>query len=473
MEQRLVQSPQMIQAMQILQLSTLDLMERIEQELMENPFLEPEEQTPEEPDRENAKQERGEERGDERSKALESMIDELERYERDFGDGRSRTLNVEASDRKLEAMQNTPDRHQSLAEALMDQLAFVELDERHRDIAEFLVYSLDRRGWLPEPLDTLVEQCDVPDVTLEELREILGQIRRAAHPAIGSADLRECLQLEVEALGVEDPLVRTLIDEHLEDITTNRLPRIARDTGHTLEEVKNAIAIIRHLDPNPGREFGGSPAQVIAPDVVVEEIDGEYVVRLARQRTQELTVSPSYRQILRQADGENDPEGNVQKWVRKRVESARWFIEAIHQRRNTMLRIADSVFRRQRDFLDKGLQGLKPLRMQEVADEAGVHISTVSRAVAGKYAQTPRGIFPLKFFFTGGTKKAGGGMASQAGIKQRIKELVEQEDPENPLSDDQLAELLAQKDGIRIARRTVTKYRKALSLPASTQRRVF
>jgi RNA polymerase sigma-54 factor len=230
-----------------------------------------------------------------------------------------------------------------------------------RRVAEFLIYSLDDRGYLPDPLEVIVGQCDEPDLTIEELREVLGQIRRVAHPSIGAHNLRECLLLEVEAQHIEDPLVQVLISDHLEDITTNRLPRIARATGRTMDEVKQAIDVIRHLDPNPGRDFGGAPAAVIVPDVVVEELDGKYEVRLTRQRTPELTVSASYRQLLRKAEaadaadaGAAEESEKVQKWVRKRVESARWFIDAIMQRESTMLRIAKSIFGRQREFLDKG-----------------------------------------------------------------------------------------------------------------------
>jgi RNA polymerase sigma-54 factor len=294
-------------------------------------------------------------------------------------------------------------------------------------------------------------------------------LRDAFHPALGARDLRECLLLQLDAAGDDAPLVRTLIQEHLEDITTNRLPRIAKSTGRTIEEAKDAIETIRVLDPTPGAEYGQSRAAVITPDVLVDQVDDRYEVRLTRQRATELTLNPVYRELLRQArkgDG-------VQEWVKKRVEAARWFMDAIQQRQGTLLRIATCVFLRQRAFLDQGVKALKPLRMQEVADEVKVHISTVSRAVSGKYAQTPRGILPLKYFFTGGTQAEDGEMASQAAIKQRIAELVGQEDHANPLSDDQLAALLEERDRIKIARRTVTKYRKALSIPSSSQRKAF
>lgn len=465
MEQRLVQSPQMIQAMQILQLPTQDLEERIDQELMENPFLERDGEESEE--NENPKTEA---EPDADADGVANMLDELERYERDFGDRpRSRGGDPEEADRKFEAMRNTPDRHQSLAEDLLDQLAFLELTERERELTEYLIYSLDERGYLQEPLSELAALCPYEGATEEELESLLLLLRDATHPALGAHDLRECLLLQLESHGIEEPLVRTLILDHLPDITTNRLPRIAKATGHSVEEVKAGIESLRTLDPNPGGEYGGTPATVILPDVVVEEREGDYEVRLTRDRVPELRVSPSYRALLQQAtrgDG-------VQAWVKKRLESARWFIDALQQRQATLLRIAEIIFRTQRAYLEEGVRALKPLRMQEVADEAGVHISTVSRAVSGKYAQTPRGIKALKFFFTSGTAKSSGEVTSQVSIKQRLRELVEQEDGEHPLSDDQIGKLLAEKDGIRIARRTVTKYRKALGIPSSSQRRQF
>ena len=466
MEQRLIQSPQMIQAMQILQLSTLDLQGRIEQELTENPFLEevePEE-TAETPEREEQTEAEDEARG------LETMLDELERYERDFGDGtRLRVANSEEGDKKLEAMQNTPATYHSLGDSLLEQIALSDLDERQRQLAEYLVYSLDHRGYLPEPLEQVASESPFDDVSLDEVAEVLSRLRAATHPALGAPDLRTCLLLQLDAHQSEAPLVRMMIHDHLEDITLNRLPRIARATGHSIEEIKHAIEIIRGLDPIPGREYGDPGAAVIHPDVVVEEVEGEYDVRLTRQRVPELTISPSYRKLLRQASKGD----GVQEWVKKRLEAARWFIDAVHQRQNTLLKIARTIFERQRGFLDHGVKALKPLRMQEVADVAGVHISTVSRAVSGKYAQTPRGILPLKYFFTGGTAKASGEMTSQASIKLRIQELVEQEDAAKPLSDEELAQRLKATDGISIARRTVTKYRKSLAIPSSSQRKVF
>jgi RNA polymerase sigma-54 factor len=372
-------------------------------------------------------------------------------------------------DRKLEAMRNTPSTYHSLGDALLEQIALLDLDERGHAIVEYIVYSLDKRGYLPDPLEELVADCGIEGITLEEMENVLHELRAATHPALGAQDLRECLLLQLDALHIEAPLVRTLISEHLEDITTNLLPRIARATGRTIDEINQAIETIRSLDPIPGREYGQSSAETIHPDVIVEEVDGSYEVRLTREGVPTLRVSPSHRKLLRQA-ARGD---SVQKWVKQRIESARWFIDALEQRQSTLLRISKEIFATQEAFLERGLKALVPLRMLEVADRLGIHISTVSRAVAGKYAQTPQGIHPLRFFFSGGTSKASGGMASQASIKQRIKELIEKEDAKSPYSDDRIAELLKEWDGISIARRTVTKYRKAMSIPSSSQRRRF
>lgn len=470
LDQRLLQSPQMIQAMKILQLPTVDLQDRIEQELVENPMLERLELEAEEGERQPPSEAPDPERA-----RVERFLEQMERLERDYGDGNSRPRAAEGDDedRKLLAMQNTPDLPKSLPEALMEELVMLDLAPRERALAEHLIWSLDERGYLsadrPELAALASHEVEGEPVTPEEIEGVLTKLRELVHPSLGAADLRQALLYQLDAQGDSSSLVRTIVSDHLEDVQANRLPRIAKATGQSLEAVKEAIDLLRHLDPTPAADYGESRAAVITPDVIVEEVDGEFQVRLERQSVPELTLSAAYRDMLRRAR-KGDP---VEQWLRKRLESARWFIDALQQRQSTLLRIANSIFRRQRPFLERGLTFLQPLRMQEVADEVGVHISTVSRAVSGKYAQTPRGIFPLKFFFTGGTQTGSGEVASQVSVHQRLKELVAQEDPENPLSDDQLADLLAERDDIRIARRTVTKYRKMLGIPSSSQRRSF
>lgn len=597
MEQRLVQSPQMIQTMQILQLSSLELQERTEQELMENPFLERAEYSPSEEGGDEGPGAPGEgpadsgigsapppERGPSREEEDRSVVaDEFDRlWIQDEQQGRVTQAGSEASDRKQEALANTPDRPRTLASALVDELAGIDLTDRQHELAEFLIYSLDERGYLTEPLDQLAHEraltaelaelerstsaaeqrplTSLPDdasveATVEELEEVLEKLRAAIHPALGAQELKEALRLQLEHKGWDTPLMIQLVDEHLEDVVKNRLPRIVKATGCEIDELKQAIERLRELDLSPGADYDEDLAAVITPDVIVEELDGRFEVRLARERQPNLRISPVYRELLegleqarqtdrtRRADGEvetgdplesdpaagpspaangagepgpidfadpgqlppepagegpepptpdpseaaagegpargsreplhlDDPE-EARRWARRKLESARWFIEAVEQRGGTMLRIAKEIFRRQERFLIDGPKGLQPMRMQEVADAAGVHISTVSRAVAGKYAQTPRGIHPLKYFFTSGTTDSSGEAQSQVGIQQRLQELVRGEDPENPLSDDQIAAELLRREGIRLARRTVTKYRLALGIPSSSQRKRF
>lgn len=479
MEQRLVQSPQMIQAMQILQLSAMDLQERIDAELAENPFLEVAGDTPDAPadgGGEGAAPKDGtktaEEAAPERD-GLEQMLEAMERFERDFGDGaRSVPSGGEEGDRKYEAMQNTPNQPETLAQALMAQAAILDLDERQGAILEYLVFSLDQRGYLPEPIHDIAALLShelEPEVKPEEVYGVLMRLREVSHPAIGARDLAECLLLQLDARGMDQPLARTILEEHLADLEANRLPRVAKATGSSLEDIKQALEIIQNLDPIPGSEYGGSLNSAIHPDVIVEEEDGQYRVRLDRERLRDLTISPQYRKMLEQS--KSDPK--VREWVKKRLESARWFIDAVAQRQSTLERIAEALFARQEEFLERGVSSLKPLRMQEVADTLGVHISTISRGVAGKHAQTPRGIYPLKFFFSSGTTNDSGEAESQVSIQEKVRKIVEAEDRKKPLSDDQIARVLGETEGIHIARRTVTKYRKALGLPSSTKRRAY
>ncbi|MEZ6017323.1 MAG: RNA polymerase factor sigma-54 [Planctomycetota bacterium] len=516
MEQRLIQSPQMIQAMQILQLPLLDLQERIEQELTENPFLELVEDAPEP----IPPGEREERRGDEASDDLTQMREVIERIEGAYGDGSTSpgAGSGEDTDRKYEAMMNAPNSPATLAEAVLEQISTLDLDERSRLIIEYVAWSLDPRGYLSETPATLAaeltrqlererqggqgaavfadedddeggdqraalapehvngaaaviaedeepEQDLYAPVSEDEVRDALERLREAVHPALGALDLCEALLLQLPSHGLWTPFMRALVEHHLEDIEANRLPQIARATRADLEDVKAAVELLRGLDPFPGAGFGDEPSERITPEVIVEEIEGEFRVRLDRERTPRLRIDPSYKTMLAGSDKDE------RAWVKKRVESASWFIDALLQRESTLERIAVALFEHQRPFLERGPESLRPLRMQEIADEAKVHISTVSRAVAGKYAETPRGIFPLKYFFTGGTTRASGEDASQVSVQEKLKHLVADEDPKAPLSDDALAAALEDKEGIRIARRTVTKYRKALGIPSSSQRK--
>ncbi|MCA9612544.1 MAG: hypothetical protein KC586_07260, partial [Myxococcales bacterium] len=268
-------------------------------------------------------------------------------------------------------------------------------------------------------------------VSEDEVRDALERLREAVHPALGALDLRESLLLQLPSHGLWNPFMRALVERHLEDIEENRLPQIvkalradAREEFRSveLEDVKAAVELLRGLDPFPGAGFGEEPTERITPEVIVEEFEGDYRVRLDRDRTPRLRLDTSYKKVL---DGGAKED---KAWVRKRVESAQWFMDALAQRASTLERVADAVFRHQRAFLERGPEGLRPLRMQEIADETHVHISTVSRAVAGKYAETPRGIFPLKYFFTGAAPGGeAAGLESRDSVRQKVQEIVDAE----------------------------------------------
>ena len=464
MEQRLLQSPRLIQAMQILQLSSLDLEQRIERELLENPLLEREE------GRNVSRPRDGAGRGVESAprSALDHVLAMRERDRRDPALLRRRGP-VEAQNRKHEALQNTPESCHSLGESLLCETALLELDDRRRAVLEFLLYSLDPRGYLPVPLELLARDCGIEGASEEEFREILTEVRRATHPAMGARDLTDCLLLQVNERAHDSSLLRTLITDHLRDVAANRLPHIARATSSSMEEVAQAIELLRMLSPFPASAYGGAPAEVIRPELVVEERDGSFHVRLTRGGSPEPRIASAYQKLLREV-----PRGDpARKWIRERLGAARSLLDALEQRRTTLLQVACAVFERQAAFLESGRKALRPLRMLEIADDIGIHVSTVSRAVAGKHAQTPHGILPLRSFFSGGIALAAGGAASQSSVYEQMKRLVAEEDPRAPLSDRSLAMLLRERDGISLARRTVTKYRRALDIASARERRVF
>jgi RNA polymerase sigma-54 factor len=468
LDQRLIQSPQMIQAMQILQLSGLELESRIEQELVENPLLEVVDPTAP-PEAEEGSQTSAELSPED--KALLDNFDIHDQLNQDYGDGiPAQPRNEDAEERRSAALQNAPDVPKSLPEALSEEIAMFDFSPREQSIAEHLIWSFDERGFLPGPLEEHALQAGLePGAEAEELEAVIIRMRGQIHPALGAQNLRDSLLLQLDALPTKSPLQRAIVADHLEDIEANRIPKIARATGRTLEEIQAAIEALKSLDASPASEYGESCAPVILPDVIVQETEGEFVVRLEREYQPQLRISRAYREMLRRSR-KGDAE---EEWLKKRLEVARWFLDAIAQRQSTLERIANVIFKEQRSFLERGPSGLRALRMQEVADQVSLHISTISRAVSGKYAQTPRGIYPLRYFFVSGTTRDTGGEASQVSVQERLKSLIEKEDPKKPLSDEHLAKLLAEREDISIARRTVTKYRKMLGIASSSKRRRF
>ena len=263
--------------------------------------------------------------------------------------------------------------------------------------------------------------------------------------------------------------LRDLIEHHLEDLENNRLPQISKKTGHSIDFINELWEELRHLKPKPGADYGDVSVPSVTPDVFVERgEEGEYVVRLEDSQVPTLSISPYHRKLLQQAATTKDVE--TREYIKKKINAAQWLIDAIEQRRSTITRVSQAIVEHQTRFLDEGPEHIEPLKMQQIADKVGVHVTTVSRAVDDKWIQTPRGIFPLKRFFVGGTTSADGEEVAWDRVRLKLQEIVDNEDKSKPLSDDALVSALAEA-GITVARRTVTKYRKAMNIPSSRQRR--
>lgn len=502
MEQRMKLSPRMIQSMEILQLPTMALEERIEQELEQNPVLELREPAPA-PGSENADEREQADRTPEEerpmlahdSEAGQSTSEDFQRLS-DYADSEPDTWsqNVNESseyrptirydgerDAKMDAMANTAARTDPLVDQLLDQWRYVDVPDDIRKIGEHLIGYIDDDGYLRTPMDDVVRMAP-PGVTIPRLEQALVEIQHRLEPTgIGARDLRECLLLQIEALLNSDELeeerdedelkvARVLVTDYLKDIEMNRLPRIEKAAGLTMDQIKRGLLRLRHLDPHPGRKLAPETSQVITPDVMIEydPVHDQYVAALNRGRQPSLRISPQYQQMAKDREAGKE----TRQFLTRNVHNARWLIDSINQRNNTVLRVVRAVLDAQRDFFDMGERHLKPLPMIQVADQLGIHVGTVSRAVSEKYLQTPRGIFPLRMFFSGGTESDSGEEMSWAAVQAKLKEIIDAEDKNNPLSDDALAdEMKAQ--GVEIARRTVAKYRQQMNIAPARKRRQF
>ena len=472
-------APRMIQSMEILQLPQLALLDRIEQEISENPVLELAEEDPELPeepqDRENPDSPTEEERelvvdSTDNTEDFERLLD-LDRQVPDYFDEKPRSSAnrvQEASDRKHDAIANIVDRPDSLNDYLLHQLGEMEFDPKLRRLCERIISSLDSKdgGYFRSNLLDLLP----PDAGQEELglaEEALSMVQQLDPPGVAARDLRECLLLQ---LTPELPLFeeqRTLISAHLEDLRDNRLPAVQKATGYSIDLIQEVWEQLRKLNPKPGGLFSESFVPTVSPDVRIERgEEGGYSVIMDDERVPRLHISAYYRQRL--AAGTATAE--EKEYIKRKINSAQWLIDSIHQRRDTLTKVSQAIVDYQKKFLDEGPEFIEPLKMQQIADQVGVHVTTVSRAVDDKWIQTPRGIFALRRFFVGGTQNADGEEVAWDTIRIKLQEVIDQEDKSNPFSDDQLVEALST-HGLKVARRTITKYRQKMGIPSSRQRR--
>lgn len=447
LNQKLVMTPQLRQAIAILQLSSLELAEMVEQELLENPVLEMEEkqneptEVPEEP---------------------KDPVEEYFEWAEYFNGGTDPGYRAPAEEKSsLAAFVSSVS---TLQEHLEFQMHLTLLDESARAVGGYLIGCIDDNGYLCGSLAEAAENLGVNEAAVED---VLKVIQTFDPPGVGARDLRECLLIQAQQRGIVDELVLAVIDHYLDEVAAGHYKHIADKLSCTPHDIQAAVDIIRTLDPKPGRAFdGGEQPCYIIPDVTIERVNNNYVIIINDNNIPQLTINPYYKRVVRDADSE------AKKFVEGRINAAVWLIRSIEQRRRTLYNVVETIIDIQRDFFDRGPKFLRPLTMKKVADRLGIHESTVSRAIANKYADTPHGLFSLRAFFSAGIQGVDGENLSAATVKREIKELVGKEDSSQPLSDQAITEILVGK-GIGVSRRTVAKYREELGIPSSSKRKRY
>ena len=471
LEQQMKLAPHMIQSMEILQLPLLALQERIEQELNSNPVLEADESA--ESEETAAETAETEVQAESKSQSAEDYKgdDRMDEEVRDYIEHRDDYLRPRSDepDPKLAAMNNTAAAPPSLHDYLEDQWRMVEADEPVKRAGSMIIDYIDDRGYLSVRLEQLHSK-DRIDFTLEDLQKAIELVQKLDPPGVGARDLKECLLIQI---GQDDDMSfeRALVANHLDELLENRLPEIARKMNCSIEDLNLAIERLSKFDTSPGLQVGRNHNHAITADVIVDYSDetGEYTVRLAEDGLPRLRISDDY---VKMAAGDKAGE-KAKQFLQNNIRSAQWIIDAIQQRKNTLLKVTRSIVSRQREFFDRGQLYLRPLPMARVAEDVGVHIATVSRAVAGKYMQCSSGILPLRKFFSGGVEDTQGNEKSWEAIRARLQEIIDAEDKSKPLSDDQIKEKLAEAGITGLARRTIAKYRGLLKIPPARLRKKY
>jgi RNA polymerase sigma-54 factor len=463
----LIMTPRLQQALKLLQVPTLELQQILKQEIMQNPLLEEVDEVTDSEDL--AKEDSPEEKANEEAEdpAEDDPIDWSEYMQ----EGAFDRAYIPQTESPAEFLEKVPVTRTTLAESLLEQLHFLSLPERELKLAEFLVGSLDDRGMLVTGLEDVAQATGCP---LDLCEKVLKVIQALEPVGVGARDLRECLLIQLEARGEKDTLAWRLIHDQFDSLVNRRFPEIARQLKCSVEDVQVAADVIATLNPKPGLQVSSEDPKYVVPDLIVERVNDEYLVLLNDRHLPRLRISAAYESVLRDKKKAEctDGEAKTRDYIKGKLNSARWLIQTIEQRRRTMIKVMNCIIREQREFFEKGIAFLRPLTLQQVARQIDMHESTVSRVCSGKYVQTPRGVFELKFFFSSGLETDDGEDVSARTAKDIIRTLIEEETKQDPLSDQSIAELLHQK-GLRIARRTVAKYREQLGiLPARFRRRV-
>src|SRR5213595_502501 len=461
-----VLSPQLQQSLLILQTPLLELRNLVQQEMETNPVLEelPDLPAPDEPSEAEPSEN---DNFDNEFQKLASLDEEWRDYmaqSASYGAAGSRGSR-EAQDKRQFFFDSIPVQ-ETLHQNLIGQLNQSLLSATDRKAAELIVGNIDDNGFLQSTPEEMALNSGIPK---EDFERMLALIQGFYPPGVGARDLRECLLIQLKREEKEGSLEYKIVSEYMEDLGRRRFPEIARRIGISVEEVQKAADNISRLNPRPGQVFAAAPQNYVLPDVMVEKVDGEYQISSNNDQIPHLRISNLYKDII--ASG-NTQSGEVKDYIRDKIRSGKFLIRSIHQRQQTILNIARQIVTRQREFLEHGSSHLKPMTMAEVADAVGVHETTVSRAVSGKYMATPQGVFEMKYFFTSGYQTATGESLSNTSVKEAILDLVKHENGSAPLSDHEMVEILGER-GIPIARRTVAKYRTELNILPSHMRRKY
>jgi RNA polymerase sigma-54 factor len=465
--QKLILTPSLQQAIKLLPMSTLELSELLNQEMVENPMLEevpteelqPVEAAQQEQQKTEEQKQQQQEKGD--------TWDDQD-YEYFFGDYlddgyRPRTP---TEVKELPPIENTLSTAASLSDHLLWQLSMQTDDAKLREIGEAIIGNLDDDGYL---VATVEELASMGPWSTEEVEAALKLLQGFDPIGVAARDLQECLTIQIRNLDMAGTPAERIVTEHLRLLQNHQVPELARKLGMSIDDLKQHIELIRHLDPKPGSRYNPSQSQYVIPDVYVVKVEEQYVAVLNEDGLPQMRISPVYRRLL-DKNAENSDETRA--YVKDKFRSALWLIKSVEQRQKTIHKVATSIINFQKDFLDHGIEYLRPLVLRDVANDIGMHESTVSRVVTNKYMHTPQGVFEMKYFFHSGIASSYGEAVSSVTIKQRIRKIIEQEDPRKPLSDSKIVSIL-QREGLELARRTIAKYREELKIPTSNQRKVL
>ncbi len=452
-----VLAPQLQQSLQILQAPTLELRNIVQQELQTNPVLEEEIGTFESEER--AKDDR----------EFEEEFERLAKLDEEWRDYMAQSVsyssrNPEDEERRQFFFDSLASQ-ETLQQHLLEQLNTAEVSKSQREAAELIVGNIDELGFLQSSLEEISQNTTH---SVPELQQMLDLVQTFHPVGVGARDLKDCLLIQLRRLGKQDSLEYQIVNGFLEDLGRRRFPEVARRLGVSVEQVQRAANFISTLDPKPGQIFSPDPNSYVLPDVSVDKVDDGYSVTLNGDQIPHLRISKTYKDLMTQGGNGAD----VRDYIREKIRSGKFLIKSIHQRQQTILNIANEIVKRQHEFLELGTAFLKPMTMVQIAEAVGVHETTVSRAISGKYMATPQGVFEMKYFFTPGYQTVDGAALSNTSVKEAIADLVRNEQPRNPLSDKEIVEILSDR-GIPIARRTVAKYRAELNILPSNLRKQY